>query len=359
MSSPRNISTEYDQDPQPHVPLMHALPDDLAILCLSRVPRKCHHVLRCVSKSWRALLCSEELNSCRSRQNITETLVYAMCVSINKVNCCYVLDPHALSLGWKLLEPIPPRCMHREGMSFEALGRKLFLFGGCICHEKASDEVYSYDVCAGRWEEVARMPTGRCYFSSAALGDKIYVTGGLGISSDALSTWDIYDCQLNEWSSQQDPSLAPDIVKSFAFEGKVYTVHTTWVDWEYARAYDPWSRSWEDASRHMTSCSHGPMVVSRGTLYMLDVTYGTRLVMWEKESEEWIPLGRLAPALTNPPCQLATVGSCIYVVGHNLSTVVIDTESNGTRADGVLVGSSLAPKHRNHLSVWSCKTVTI
>ncbi|KAK8966278.1 putative F-box/kelch-repeat protein [Platanthera guangdongensis] len=359
MSSSRNIRAEYDQTPQHHIPLIHSLSDDLAILCLSRVPRKYHHVLRCVSKSWRALLCSEDWLSCRSRQNLTETWIYAMCVSKDRVNCCYVLDPNALSLNWKLLGPIPPQCIRREGMSFEALGRKLFLFGGCSCHEKATDEVYCYDACAGKWEEVARMPTGRCYFLSAALGDKIYVTGGLGLSSVALSCWDIYDCRLNEWSSHQDPSLIPDIVKSFAFEGKVYTVHSTWVDRQYARAYDPSSRSWEDLSRQMTSCCHGPTVVSSGILHMLDETHGTRLMTWEKENEEWVLLGRLAQGLTNPPCQLVAVGSCVYVVGHNLSTVVVDTEINGARPEGVLVGSSLAPKLGSDVSVMSCKAVTI
>ncbi|KAK8951508.1 hypothetical protein KSP39_PZI004879 [Platanthera zijinensis] len=275
-----------------------------------------------------------------------------MCVSKNRVNCCYVLDPNALSLNWKLLGPIPPQCIRREGMSFEALGRKLFLFWAVAAMKKPQMKFIAMMLVQGngrKWPECLQ----------EALGDKIYVTGGLGLSSVALSSWDIYDCRLNEWSSHQDPSLIPDIVKSFAFEGKVYTVHSTWVDRQYARAYDPSSRSWEDLSCQMTSCCHGPTVVSCGILHMLDETHGTRLMTWEKENEEWVLLGRLAQGLTNPPCQLVAVGSCVYVVGHNLSTVVVNTEINGAWPEGVLVGSSLAPKHGSDVSVMSCKAVTI
>ncbi|KAI0493715.1 hypothetical protein KFK09_023839 [Dendrobium nobile] len=358
MSSPENIRQEYEHALEQHVPLIYGLPDDLAILCLSKVPRQFHHVLRCVSKRWSALLCSKEFSSCRSRQNLRETWIYAMCVNKYRVNCCYVLNPYPSSKHWKLLQRIPSECIGREGMSFEALGNKLFLLGGCSCQENPTNEVYSYDTSTEKWEKAARMPTARCYFLSAALGNKIYVTGGLGLSSDASNSWDIYDYHSNNWSSYEDTSLIPDIVKSFIFEGKVYTIHNTWIDRQFARAYDPSSRKWEDANQQMSSCARGPTVVVRDTLYMLDETYGTRLMMWQNEAKEWVPLGRLAQMLTKPPCQLVAVGSCIFIVGQKLSTVVVDMEK-AAQVEGVLVGSSLVPKLDNDLSVISCKTIAI
>ncbi|KAG9450983.1 hypothetical protein H6P81_010948 [Aristolochia fimbriata] len=41
-------------------PLINGLPDDLALLCLARVPRRYHHNLKCVSKRWKELVHSIE-----------------------------------------------------------------------------------------------------------------------------------------------------------------------------------------------------------------------------------------------------------------------------------------------------------
>lgn len=201
-------------------------------------------------------------------------------------------------------------------------------------------------------------PSFRFYFLSAALDDKIYVTGGLGLSLDASNSWDVYDYHTNNWNSYQDTSLIPDIVKSFIFEGKVYTIHNTWIDRQYVRVYDPSSRKWEDANQQMSSYAFGPTIVIRDTLYMLDETFGTRLMMWQNETKEWVPLGRLAQMLTKPPCQLVAVGSRIFIIGQELSTVVVDTEK-AAQVEGVLVGSSFVPKLYDDLFVISCKTIAI
>ncbi|KAG0486214.1 hypothetical protein HPP92_008309 [Vanilla planifolia] len=355
MPLPINTSDVYEQVMEQHLPLICGLPDDLAILCISRVPRQFHHILRCVSRRWRALLKSKDWHSCR--QNLEETWVFAMCIS-NYKGTCYVLDPHPSRRSWKLLNPIPSRCVNREGMSFEALGNKLFLLGGCSCQEKATDEVYCYNASTGKWEDVASMPTARCYFLSAAIDNKIYITGGLGMSSKAWKSWDVFDYTSNSWSSHEDPCLIPDIVKAFLFDGKLYTIHKSWIDSQYARVYDPSSREWVDANLEMTCCARGPTVVVHGTLFMLDETCGTRLMMWRRETEEWVPLGRLSLALTKPPCQLVAVGKSIFIIGQNLSTVIVDIDKAAS-VEGVLVASSFAPKLDNDLFVVSCRTNAI
>ncbi|PKA55010.1 F-box/kelch-repeat protein SKIP4 [Apostasia shenzhenica] len=359
MLSPKTIILEGpEQAKDRHIPLLYGLPDHLAILCLARVPRQFHRVLSCVSRRWRALLCSDEWRSCRRRLNLEETWVYAMCMSKYRVNYCYVLDPNLPRRYWKCLQPIPSRCVCREGMSMETLGKKLFLLGGCSWREDATDEVYCYDSSIGKWEEAARMPTARCYFLSATIDGKIYITGGVGLSWDACKSWDIYDGNSNNWSSCQDPSLIPDIVKFFVFESKLYTIHKTWIETQYARVYDPLTERWEDANEVMTSCGRGPTVVVNGILYMLDETCGTRLMRWQKETDEWVLLGRLAQLLTKPPCQTVAVGSSIFIIGQNLSTVVVDLDVAG-KVEGMLVGSSFAPCLHNDLAVIDCKVTSI
>jgi len=197
----------------------------------------------------------------------------------------------------------------------------------------------------------------RGFFLSAAVGNKIYVTTGLGLGS-GLKAWDIYDSQFNSWSSETNPMPIVDLVKSTSSDGKIYTFHKTWDNSRYARAYDPLSRKWEDVCNEIVLCHCGPTVIIDGTLYMLDETSGTRLMMWQKETEDWVPLGRLALQLTRPPCQLTAIGRSIFVIGKGLSTVVIDVDK-ASNARGVLVTSSFAPHLGNSFDVVGCRTIAI
>lgn len=142
-----------------YVPLMCGLPDDLALLCIARVPRRFHHVLGCVSRRWRALISSEEWHVCRQKNNLEEAWIYVMCKGRCGENFLYVLDPERQS--WKRLRAIPSACLKRQGMSFEALGKKLYLLGGCSWEKDYADDVYCYDPSAEKWKEAARMPTAR------------------------------------------------------------------------------------------------------------------------------------------------------------------------------------------------------
>ncbi|GAV84393.1 F-box domain-containing protein [Cephalotus follicularis] len=55
-------------------PLICGLPDDIAFFCLARVPRKYHAVLKCVSRRWRDLVCSDEWHAHRIKHNLHENL---------------------------------------------------------------------------------------------------------------------------------------------------------------------------------------------------------------------------------------------------------------------------------------------
>lgn len=143
-------------------PLIFGIPDDIALFCLARVPRKYHMVLKCVSRRWRDLVCSEEWRSYRRKQNLEETWVYALCRD-NKLErlSCYVLDPNAAVRSWKGIAEIPPRALKRKGVGFEVLGKNVYLLGGCGWSEDASREVYCYDASMNRWLDAPPLPTAR------------------------------------------------------------------------------------------------------------------------------------------------------------------------------------------------------
>lgn len=141
--------------------LISGLPDDIALTCLAKIPRRYHSLLKCVSRKWRDLVCSEEWYSHRQKHNLTETWIYALCKDKSEQLCCYVLDPNLPKKGWKRVPDLSPHCLKRKGVGFEVLGKKIYFLGGCGWVEDATDEVYCYDVSKNAWSEDSPLSTAR------------------------------------------------------------------------------------------------------------------------------------------------------------------------------------------------------
>lgn len=339
-------------------PLISGLPDDISLMCLARVPRKYHSVLKCVSKRWRDLLCTEEWQLYRRKQKLDETWIYALCRDkLNEISC-YVLDPSSRR-DWKLIDGLPPQISKRKGIGFEALGNKLFLLGGCNGFQDSTNEVYSYDASSNRWVEATSLSTSRCYFACEVLDEKLYAIGGIVSNASDLHSWDTFDPLTNCWISNRDPNIVSDIEDSVVVDGKIYirccrypvTPHI------YAAVYEPSSCKWQHADTDMVLGWRGPAVVVDGTLFVLDQSLGTRLMMWHKERREWTSVGKLSPLLTRPPCRLVAVGKSIFIVGKGLSTVIVDVGDLGNE-DKVILGSSI-PRLLSDFDVVSCKCLSI
>lgn len=190
------------------------------------------------------------------------------------------------------------------------------------------------------------------------MDEKIYAIGGLGSNSSDPHSWDTYDPNTSAWTSHSDPNIVPDFEDSFVMDGKIYIrLGTSSVTSHvYAVVYEPSSGTWQHADADMASGWRGPAVVVDGTLFVLDQSSGTRLMMW-KETGIWAPFGRLSPLLTRPPCRLVAVGRRIFVIGKGLSTVMLDV-GKAVNVEGVMVSSSI-PKLTSVDDVISCKCLTI
>lgn len=360
MELPESGSKGTNQIESTQLQLIYGLPDDIALYCLARVPRKYHSLLRCVSKRWRELLCSEDWRHYRQKHNRDETWIYALCKDKFEQVSCYILDPNTSRRCWKLIQGLPPRCSKRKGMAFEGLGNKVYLLGGCGWSEDATDEVYCYDASMNTWSEAAPLSTARCYFACEVLDEKIYAIGGLGSESSDPRSWDSYDPHTNTWRSHSDPNIVPEIEDSIVMDGKIYircgiSAISSHV---YAVVYEPSSGTWQHADADLVSGWRGPAVVIDGTLYVLDQSSGTKLMMWRKDVREWVAVGRLSPLLTRPPCRLVAIGKSIFVIGKGLSTVVFDIGDVG-KIGGVMVSSSIPRLGSDDDDVISCKCLAI
>ncbi|CAJ1950125.1 unnamed protein product [Sphenostylis stenocarpa] len=355
----KESSNSVNEEETTNSALICGLPDDISLMCLARVPRKYHSVLKCVSKRWRDLICDEEWCTYRRKHKLDETWIYALCVGKLNDIFCYVLDPTGPIRYWKPVGGLPPHILKRKGMGFEALGNKLFLLGGCSWSVDCTDEVYSYDASSNCWVQATSLSAPRCFFASEVLDEKIYAIGGLVSKSRDSHSWDTFDPLTNCWTSQRDPVIISDSEDSMVLDGKIYVRCSRYPvsPHVFAIEYEPSSDTWQYADADMVSGWTGPSVVVDGTLYVLDESLGTRLTMWHKEKRQWIPVGKLSPLLTRPPCQLVAVGKSIFIIGNSLSTVVVDVSDLGNEGQ-VMMGSSI-PGLLSDITVLSCKSLTI
>ncbi|XP_039168886.1 F-box/kelch-repeat protein SKIP4-like [Eucalyptus grandis] len=336
-----------------HEPLIPSLPDDVALFCLARVPRKFHPKLRLVCKQWRDMVWSDEWYSFRRYFNFDEALIFALCGANQQYSHCYMLDPSSSPRLWKHLS-IPPQISPRIGVGFGALGKKIYLLGGYKDPQSVSHQVYCCDVSANKWCRTTSLSIPRCYFACEVLDEKIYAIGGSGTAD----SWDTYDPCTNGWISQVDPILIPNIKDSVVLDGQIYIRCGGFplLPHVYAIMYKPSRGSWQHVDADMASGWKGPAVVIDGALYVLDYSSGLRLMKWRKESKDWVVVKSLSQRLIQPPCRLVAIGKELFVIGKGLSTLMFNVDQSEN--SGEMVESSISPLTSNY-DVISCKVVAV
>ena len=116
-----------------------------------------------------------------------------------------------------------------------------------------------YDPQADSWQQVASMPHGRCLHAAAAMGGKIYVTGGrvndrhgVNFEIGRLRSVVVFDPQANTWTQVASMSRPLRDHSSAAIGGKLYVFGgvnpETSVPEASVEAYDPISNTWEQVS---------------------------------------------------------------------------------------------------------------
>ena len=91
------------------------------------------------------------------------------------------------------------------GHAAAAMGGKIYVTGGDDSQGSTVNSVCLYEPQTDAWTQLASMGTARVCHASVAVGGKLYVFGGLGAASVRLSTAEIYDPASDSWA--QGPSL--------------------------------------------------------------------------------------------------------------------------------------------------------
>ena len=115
------------------------------------------------------------------------------------VRDCYLLSSEGSTLQCRPLAPLP---VPLTGHAAVLMGDKVYVFGGshAVGEQDAQSELWVYDPAANTWQAGLPLPgRGRFLHQMAAVGDTLYVLGGIGLK-DAADGRQARDMLTEAWS---------------------------------------------------------------------------------------------------------------------------------------------------------------
>lgn len=190
----------------------------------------------------------------------------------------------------------------RAGMAATVYEGIVYLIGG-ENDAVISNSVMTYDAVNDRWEQKTGKPTAVMTASAAVIGEKIYVPGGLIGRNTATDVLEIYNPRTDRW--EIGPSM-PAALSGYAlasYEGKLF-LFGGWDGENYSSAvytYDPTLETWVERSEMKVPRAFGSAAVlgskialvggrnERGVLGDTQVFFPDRIgqkeSVWEKRSD--------------------------------------------------------------------------
>ncbi|KAL3501028.1 hypothetical protein ACH5RR_035477 [Cinchona calisaya] len=207
-----------------HSPILPGLPDDVAMYCLSLVPRSNFPAMGVVCKRWRSFIQSKEFIMVRKQAGMLEEWLYILTV-----------DPEGNGNHWEVLDcwgqkhhvlPSMPGPV-RVGFGMVVLNGKLLIIAGHAVvdgRRSPSADVYQYDSCLNSWNKLADMNVTRYDFACAEVNGMVYAVGGYGMNGESLSCAEVYDPDTNNWTVIESLRRPRWGCFAFGFEGKLYVM---------------------------------------------------------------------------------------------------------------------------------------
>ncbi|XP_024530610.1 F-box/kelch-repeat protein At1g67480-like [Selaginella moellendorffii] len=283
--------------------LIPGLPDDVARLCLMRLPCvKYSFSYRLVSKSWRSLLSSPDFYS--ERRHLPRIQQQAsVCVVIhgnrvrvfNTVTCqWFSLPPLPHSIDDEDPDPairIDPYDWWRIDTVAVADGN-LFVIGGEESRIPSS-RVHRYDFCHCRWEEMAPMGIARSHSAAVTVGGRVYVAGG--------TSAEVFVPSENSWTTISGLKRAMRSCVGIEHQGKVFVKGENCQGAGSpieAQVYDPSGDEWNRmVPKLKAGLTRGPVASSGAAIFVADWK-DLQLKAFNPELESWDVAGQLPARLS-------------------------------------------------------------
>lgn len=164
------------------------------------------------------------------------------------------------------------------------IGDKIYLIGGYT--DKTTDIVEVYDTAKDEWSTLPALPKKLDHLAAAAYNNKIYVVGGFDAESNPSKSLFIYDAVLGEWKEGENMPTARGALTAEFIEGIMYVVggdaDRSIVPGMYHpfgqvatnEAYDPVTDSWIEKTPMPTARHHHVSAVVEDKLYIIGGRYG-------------------------------------------------------------------------------------
>ncbi|KAL6653961.1 hypothetical protein ACP70R_007426 [Stipagrostis hirtigluma subsp. patula] len=270
---------------------------ELSISCLLRLPRSYYYDVACLNRSFYSLIKLGELYRLRREARIVEQMIYCSCNVLEWDG----FDP--LRQRWFRIPSMPSmECFTLADKESLAVGTNILVFGRKV----EAHVVLTYSLLTNSWKTGAMMNTPRCLFGSASFGEKAIVAGGIG-ENGTLSSAELYDSEMETWTTLPSMNRARQMCSSFFMDGKFYVIggkaekHNEILS--CAEEFDLENGTWRlipDMARGLNGGSGAPPLVAvvNNELYAAD--YSMKEVRkYDKKNNAWITLGSLPGKYTS------------------------------------------------------------
>lgn len=312
--------------------LIPGLPDDVAMLCLLRVPRGSHDSCRRVSKRWHSIFKSSRRFS-RLRKVFGFEDRWLLITGLDQHTKMFRFRFFNLTtLSWSTKTSHPPLYEGRGNVATASIPRDgvLFVFGGVQCYKSTVNMFLKYEIREDRWTVIKAMIGELGYITAGFIDGKVYVTGlgNKSLSDGEHETVEAFDPKDGTWKPVPNYKRTLIDPQLTGFNGKLLLTYCELIYGDRSmkgRVYDTRADRWEDMPgqlREGLRTGHG--VEIHGHLFVLSP--GRRcesLKVYDPRQDRWdIVEGGDVPKSVEPCYQVCSWDGQIYVVRNLLCVAV-------------------------------------
>ncbi len=235
-------------------------------------------------------------------------------------------------------------------LTCQSWNNKIYAFGGTNPSNVALNSTEIYDPVAQTWSWGATMPTGRYYPTSAVVGDKIYIIGGIA-QSVFLDTVEIYDPKNDSWTTGSPMPTGKHSMSAAVVDEKIYILggSTTVGHSSTVEIYDTKTDSWSSGTSMPEKSCYGSATVINKKIYFIGGSNRT-VDIYNPETDTWTK----GTSMPTPRSHVTAVpyNETIYTIGgyakQGLNSIVVDAvEIYNTETNSWEIGPAMPTRGTN------------
>jgi uncharacterized protein (TIGR03437 family) len=249
-------------------------------------------------------------------KNTTFTLPALLWLSLNVAQA--QTPPSIAPNSWGAGTPMPTA---RQGPFTGAIGNKIYVVGG-ITNTSVVNVNEIYDTTNDTWSTGAPMPTARWLAASAVVNNILYTIGGRSAANISLSVVEAYDPASNTWSTKAPMPIVNDNIYAAIENNIIYVIggfsQSSQQRLTTVLSYNPATNAWSTLTPLKVGKSEsavgllGSTIVSAGGLLNSDATT-TDTEGYNAATNSWTTLAPM-PTSRQASCFGVTAG-LFYVAG--------------------------------------------